>query len=114
MLSDYLYLRYTENERNSKFPQKLPDPALLQRTGEDSGFRYSLQTILCVCVCVCVSARKERVYMSASVRVVCLRMRVCMCVCLCDCFRISILNLVELYAWSKFLSLEREILCPNS
>jgi len=41
-------------------------------------------------------------------------MCVCRCVCLRDYFRISILHLVELYAWSKFLCREREISSPNS
>jgi len=39
---------------------------------------------------------------------------VCVCVCLRDDFRISILHVVELYAWSKFLYREKEISSPNS
>jgi len=81
----------------------------------------SVHVCVCACTCarcvclsasVCVHALKERVYLSTSVEGVCLGM--CVCECLRVYFRISILHLVELYAWSRFLYGEKEISSPNS
>ena len=79
----------------------------------------------CACLCVCMHVCAVYVFVFVCVRAcaerACVPERECwrcvswyVCVCVCAIISISILHLVELYAWSKFLYREKEISSPNS